>query len=139
MKDIVDLLGRFLIAVLFLFEAYDAIAHFQTVQQKMTMYGLTWRQDLLLVGAISCMVLGSILVLVGYRAGFGAFLLFCYWLPAALIVHPFWAYPKGEQVVQMDLLFKDLAIGGGLLLVIASGAGKYSVKRLFSTFKVSGA
>ena len=139
MKDIVDLLGRFLLAVLFLFEAYDAIAHFQTVQEKMTTYGLTWRQDLFLVGVISCIILGSTLVLLGYRAGFGAFLLFCYWIPVAFMVHSFWAYPKDEQVVQMDLLFKDLAIGGGLLLVIASGAGKYSVKRLFSTFKVSGA
>lgn len=139
MKDIVDLLGRFFLALLFFFEAYNAIAHFQTVQASMTLYGLTWRQDLLLIGAIVCMVLGSVLVLIGYRAGFGAFLLFCYWLPVAFIVHPFWAFPKGEQAVQMEWLFKDLAIGGGLLMVVVSGAGKYSVKRLFSTFKVKGA
>lgn len=139
MKDVLDLIGRFFLAILFYFEVYDFIRYFHTVQEKMTLYGLTWRQDLLLVGAIIFLLLGSTLVLVGYRSGFGAFLLLAYWLPITLIVHAFWDYPKPEQREQMEQLMKNLAICGGLFLVMVNGSGRYSVKRLFSTFRVSGA
>jgi putative oxidoreductase len=138
MKDVLDLLGRFFIAVFFYFEAFDSVFYFRDTREKMTAYGLTWKQDTLLLGAIIFLIFGSTLVLIGYRAAFGAFLLFAYWLPVSLIVHSFWNDPPVQQREALVDLMRNMAICGGLFLIIANGAGRYSVKRLFSTIKVAG-
>lgn len=100
------------------------------------MYGLTWRQDLLLVGAIILLVLGGLMVLIGYRSSFGAILLILYYLPVTLIVHSFWNDPVKVQRIQAIMFMKNIAIMGGLLMIIVNGSGRYSIKRLLATLKV---
>ena len=139
MKDVIDLLGRILLSFIFLFEAYDSIAFFEDTKEKMSYYGLTWQQDLLLAGAIFLLLLGGILILIGYRTGFGAFALLLYWVPVTFIVHSFWNDPEEVRRLQSVLFVKNLAITGGLLMVMVKGSGRYSIKRLFATFRVPGA
>lgn len=136
MKAILDLIGRFFLSAIFLYEAADSFLYFENTQDKMTLYGITWQQNFLLTTSILVLVLGGVLILTGYRAGFGAFLLLCYFFPLTLILHSFWDYPPDEQRIQAIQLMHDLAICGGLMLVMVNGAGKYSIKRIFSTFKV---
>ncbi len=139
MKDIADLIGRVFLAFMFLFEAYDSIGHFKETKELMTSYGVLWRQDLLLSGTIFLLILGGTLVLIGYRSSFGALLLMLYWVPATFIVHSFWNDPA-ELVREESIQFmKNLALTGGLLIVLAHGSGKYSIKRLFATSRVPGA
>jgi putative oxidoreductase len=102
----------------------------------MTAYGMTWNQDLLLIGSICCLVLGGLLLLLGYRSGLGAILILLYWIPATFIVHSFWNFPPEAQRLEAILFMKNLAIIGGLMLVYVNGSGRYSVKRLFATTKV---
>lgn len=52
MKDIMDLMARIFLSLIFLWEAYDSIKYFKSTKIAMTGYGITWRQDLLLSGAI---------------------------------------------------------------------------------------
>ncbi len=137
MKDIIDLIGRILISFIFLYEAYDSIFYFKETKEVMTTYGIGGNQNLLLYGAIFLLVLGGTLVLIGYRSGLGAFLLVLYWIPVTFIVHSYWHYPPDEQRIQAILFTKNLAILGGLLMVWVNGSGKYSVKKLFATTKVS--
>ena len=66
MKDYVDLIARCIIAFIFFYEAYDTIIMFEHTKETMTAYGIHWRQGLLLVGVIFCLVVGSILILIGY-------------------------------------------------------------------------
>lgn len=139
MRNIVDLIGRILLSFIFLYDAYDSIFYFKATKAKMTAYGLTWNQNLLLVGAIFLLILGGTLVLIGYRARFGAILLLLYWVPVTFIVHSFWNDPEPERRLQAILFTKNLAIIGGLLMVWANGAGKFSVKRILATTKVRGA
>ncbi|TXB62441.1 DoxX family protein [Phaeodactylibacter luteus] len=138
MKDILDLLGRGMLSFIFLYEAYDSIFYFEQTQEKMSLYGLEWRQDLLLVGAIILMLLGGTLLLIGYRTGLAMFLLLCYWIPVTFIVHSFWNDPEPARRLQSILFMKNIAIVGGLLMVWANGVGRYSVKRLFATTRVRG-
>ncbi|MBC7884963.1 MAG: DoxX family protein [Saprospiraceae bacterium] len=130
MKDIADLLGRILIAFLFMYEALDAFVFFDKTKATMTAYGLTWQQDLLLGTIIFALLLGGILVLIGYYANIGAMLLLCYWLPFTVIVYSFWDDPQEYQRLHALYFMRNLAMCGGLLLLMANGAGKYSVKRL---------
>lgn len=156
MKHIVDLIGRAFISFIFFYEAYDSIFFFKETQLKMGFYGLTWNQDLLLYGAIFVLIMGGLMVLLGYRASLGAFLLLLYLIPVTFIVHDFWNVPfecmlhiscpqiqvESDEIyrrMQGVLFMKNLAIMGGLLMIWVNGSGRYSVKRLFATTKVPGA
>lgn len=136
MKDIVDLLARILIAVTFIYEAYDILFHIGQTKALMTEYGLEWRQDLLVFGAIFNLLIGGVLVLIGYRSGLGAMLLLFYWIPVTFIVHSFWNDPQDMQQEQSILFMKNLSIVGALLMVYVNGSGKYSVKRLISATRL---
>jgi putative oxidoreductase len=136
MKDIVDLIGRVFLAFIFLYEAYDSIFYYEATKAKMTYYGLSWNQDLLLISVIVVLILGGTLVLLGYRSGFGVTLLLLYWVPVTFIVHSFWNDPEPEKRLQAILFMKNVAIIGGLLIVWVNGSGRYSIRRLFATTKV---
>lgn len=138
MKDITDLIGRVLLSFIFLFEAYDSIRYFQSTQEIMTDYGITWRQDLLLSGTIFVLITGGILILIGYRSSLGALLLLLYWVPVTFIVHSFWNDPPDMVRFQSIQFMKNIAIIGGLLMVLVNGSGRYSIKRLFATSWVPG-
>lgn len=135
MKHTLDLLSRIFLATIFLFEAYDSIAYFEQTKRTMDAYGLSGNQDLLLTGAILLLSLGGILILIGYKASFGAFLLMVYWIPFTFIVHSFWNDPIEVRRLQSIMFMKNIAIIGGLLAVLVNGAGKYSVKRLLSAVR----
>ncbi len=138
MKDVIDLLGRIFLSFIFLYDAYDSIFYFKETKEKMTEYGVTWNQDFLLFGAIFLLVFGGILVLIGYRASFGAVLLLLYWVPVTFIVHSFWNDPEDIKRLQAILFMKNIAIIGGLFMVLVNGSGRYSVRKLFATSRVRG-
>ena len=138
MKNVVDLIGRVLLSVIFIYDAYDSIFYFKETKEKMTAFGLTWQQDLQLYLVIFLLILGGTMVLFGYRAKLGAVLLLLYWVPATFIVHSFWTYPEELRRLESIMFMKNLAIIGGLLMVWANGTGKYSIRRLFATTRVPG-
>lgn len=139
MKAIMDLIGRMCISLIFFYEAYDSIVYAKATKEMMTDYGLVWRQDLLFYGAVAALVLGSILVLIGYRASLGAFLLLAYWIPVTLIVHSFWNDAPELRRMESIQFMKNIAIAGGLFSVLVNGSGKISIRRLFATFRVRNA
>lgn len=139
MKGITDLLGRMCLSLIFFYEAYDSICYYQATKATMTEYGLTWRQDLLLIGAIVLLSLGSLLVLIGYRSGLGATFILLYWIPVTLIVHSFWNDPEPERREQAIHFMKNIAIIGGLFTVLVNGSGRYSIRKIFATSRVRGA
>ncbi len=156
LKNVTDLIGRILLAFIFLFEAYDSIFFFKATKQSMLDHGLTWQPELLLYGAILLLILGGLMVLLGYRSSFGAVLLLLYWIPVTFIVHDYWTLPidcvmvydcpdiplQGEAIyrrLQAVMFMKNLAITGGLLMILVNGSGRHSVRRLFATTKVLGA
>lgn len=136
MRDITDLIGRVFLSAIFLFEAADSMLYFEKTKTTMALHGLTWNQDMLLYGAILFLTLGGLMVLLGYRTGLGATLLLFYWVPVTFIVHDFWDYPKDQVRTQSILFMKDIAIIGGLLMLLGKGSGRYSIKRLLATTRV---
>ena len=136
MKDVIDLIGRILISIIFLYEAYDTVFYYQETKAIMTSYGVTWNQDFLLVSSIMCLILGGLLLLLGYRPGLGSILILFYWIPVTFIAHSFWNDPPENQRIEAILFMKNLAIIGGLMLVYVNGSGRFSIRRLFATTKV---
>lgn len=136
MKDVADLIGRIFLSMIFFFEAYDSIAFFGQTKNTMTAYGLTWNQDLLLYSVIVVLVLGAVLVLIGYYANLGAILLLLYWVPITFIVFSFWNDPQEVRRIQSIMFMKNIAIVGGLMILMVNGSGKYSIKRLIYTLRL---
>ena len=139
MKDIADLFGRFLISVIFYFEAYDKIFFMTATRKTMSDYGIFWHQDLLIHGSCFCLVLGATLILLGYRSSFGALLILFYWIPLTFILDKFWEIPLENHELRRDMslhFMKNIAIVGGLLSVYVHGTGRYSLRRLFATTRV---
>lgn len=136
MKDVAELLARILIAFVFIYEALDAVVFYGKTKATMSVYGIQWQQESLLNILISILLIGGILVLIGYYARFGAFLLLLYWLPFTLIVYSFWDDAPEFKRVHALYFMRNLALCGGLFLLIANGAGKYSVKRLIYTMRL---
>ncbi len=136
MKNTADLIARVLISMIFLFEAYDSIIYFKSTKNVMTRFGITWQQDFLLGVAIFLLIVGGILVLIGYRSRFGAWLLLFYWIPVTFIAHSWWNDPYDIQREAAIDFMKNMAIIGGLILIIINGSGRYSIRRLFATTSV---
>ena len=139
MKDIADLIGRVFLSFIFFYHAYDAIVFSKSTRQLMTEYGITWNQNFLFLSGIGLLVVGGTLILIGYRAKFGAFLLLLFWVPVTFVLYSFWNDPEPQNRENAIQFMKNIAITGGLLMVLVNGAGRYSVKRLFATFRVPGA
>ncbi len=136
MRDIIDLIGRVFLSAIFLFEAADSTLNFAKTKATMQAHGLNWNQDMLLVAAILFLLLGGIMVLIGYRTGLASTLLLLYWVPVTFIVHDFWNYTGDALRLQSISFMKNMAITGGLLMLLGKGSGRYSIKRLLATTRV---
>jgi putative oxidoreductase len=136
MKDYVDLLARIMISFIFLYEAYDSIVFFKNTKETMTAYGIDWRQDLLLIGVIFILILGSILILIGYYASVGAFLILLYWIPFTFIVYSFWNDPIELRRVNSLYFMRNIGTTAALLLLMANGAAGFSVRRIIHVLRL---
>ena len=78
--------------------------------------------------AIGLLLLGSVSLLLGAWTRIGAFFLLIFLCAATYYFHDFWTFtdPLQRQLQTIQFL-KNLAIGGGLLSLMAFGAGPWSV------------
>lgn len=123
-----QLAGRFLITAIFLISGYHKIIGFAGVSGMMAKMGMPF-PDLLVVGAIVFELGGGLMVLLGWYARWGALLLFIFTIPATLMFHNFWAMGPAEYQNQLIHFQKNLAILGGLAILMAVGSGPYSLKK----------
>jgi putative oxidoreductase len=110
--------GRVLLSVIFLLSGLGKIIDWDSNTQVMASQGMPLI-PLLLVGAILAELAGGLSVLLGWKARWGALLLFLYLIPTTVIFHDFWAFTGTEMQTQLVNFLKNLSIMGGLLLVAA--------------------
>ncbi|MBI2788685.1 MAG: DoxX family protein [Elusimicrobia bacterium] len=117
--DVLALVGRLFVAIIFLASAFGKITNFDGTLQFMESHGMP-AVNLLCVAAIAIEALGSIAVILGYKTRWGAAALAVYLVAAT------WVFHTGpDQRIQ---LLKNLAILGGLLNLIARGPGGISLE-----------
>jgi putative oxidoreductase len=71
----------------------------------------------------------GILVAVGWQTRIAAFGLVAVTIVATLLAHNYWDMTGPARRANETAFWKNLAIIGGLLMLMASGAGRYSVDR----------
>lgn len=136
MKGIYDLIGRIFIGIIFIYEALDTLFFYQQTKETMAEYGIDRFTDLVLVLGLCVLIVGAVLVVIGYYSRVGAFLLLLYWIPYTLLIFDFWNSPPDLQRVNALNFMRNLAVAGGLFLLLANGSAEYSVRRLIHVMKL---
>ncbi len=136
-QSAVALLGRLLLCGIFLFSAYGKITNWDGTLQYMEARGMP-ATDIGLPVAVAAEILGGLSLLAGLGVRFGAALLIVFLIPATFYFHNFWTYPEDQQRGQMIHFLKNFTIMGGLLTVLAHGAGRYSLDALWGGRKRTG-
>ena len=83
--------------------------------------------NILVFGAILLELGVGLLLMVGLFARCAALALFFYTLTLALIFHAYWAAPAAQARLQASFFFGHLSMMGGMLMVVAFGAGAFSL------------
>lgn len=123
LNNLLSLAARVLLSALFLMSGINKILNPAGTQQYMASYGMPLT-GLFLMGAIALELAGGLSVLLGYKARWGAIALIIFLIPATLIFHTNFA----DQMQTIQFM-KNLAILGGLLIIVQSGSGDIAIKR----------
>ncbi len=122
------LVGRILIAFIFVFAGYGKITGFEGTVGYIASKGVPLPQ-LAAIGAILIEVGGGLMMVFGWKARWAAAAMFVFTLLAALIFHNFWAVPAAEVQNTMIHFMKNISMMGGLLYVMVHGSGPLSLDR----------
>jgi putative oxidoreductase len=128
---IVSILGRILLCAIFLMSAVgNKIPKFEQVVAYMESKGVPQAKYALMV-AIAFLIIGSLSVIVGFRARFGAFLLALFLIPTTYYFHNPAAHPAESPEAQAEMiqLMKNAGLFGAMLFIIANGSGAGSLDK----------
>lgn len=132
LRGAIGFIGRALLCAIFVASALmNKIPHFDTTVERMTNVGIP-QAKLMLIGAIICMLLGSLLVVTGIGARIGAVLLLTFLVAATYFFHDFWTIDAAQEIAtgavnisgadarmnEMVHFMKNVAIGGALLTIL---------------------
>jgi putative oxidoreductase len=120
------LIARVMIALLYIPAGWGKIAGFSGTAGYIASKGLPMPQALA-AGTIAVEVGAGLLLLIGLFTRWSALALAVFTLLASLFFHNFWAMPADQQMMQSLMFWKNIAITGGLLAIVAFGAGAFSV------------
>jgi putative oxidoreductase len=126
--DALFLLARVLLSLLFLLFGWQKLVGFSGTVGYMTSVGAPAPTVFAIVAVAMEFVVG-IAIIFGFCTRLIALLLALYTLGAAFIGHHYWTMTGMEQYANMINFYKNLSIIGGLLLLAATGPGRYSLDR----------
>ena len=120
------LAARILLALIFMLAGLSKLTGLQGTTAYIASQGLPMPAVLALASGL-LELLAGLAVAIGFKARLAAALLAAFTLLASLLFHNFWAMPADQAIVNQLMFMKNLAIVGGLLLIVAHGAGPVSV------------
>lgn len=119
-------LGRILLAAIFIQGGINKLGAIGATAANMASHGVPL-PDLLVYGAIVLELGGGLMLLTGFYARWAALALGLYTLVLALMFHAYWTMPLDQVRAQHGAFFEHIAMIGGMLYVVAFGAGPLSV------------
>jgi putative oxidoreductase len=121
--DVVLLIGRLLLALIFIHEGMTLSWNFEGAAEAMAKLGIGTP---LLLATIALQLAGGLSIALGILARVGAALLGLFCLSTALLFHTNFA--SQNELLHFE---KDFAIAGGMFVLAAVGAGALSLDRVF--------
>jgi putative oxidoreductase len=126
-ETISPLLGRCALVWFYASGAMNILNRWSSVTQQLSARHVPLPPLILVVGLI-LVAMGCFSLLFGYHARHGAVLLFGLTMVSAVLLHDFWHFSDAAaRAVEFEIFSRDLAICGGLLVMIGVGAGPIAI------------
>lgn len=122
------LVARVCVAAIFLMSGIAKLVDTSGTLAHMHQAGIPAAEVLVYVAAFA-EIFGAVALMAGFLTRLAALGLVVYLAITTYYFHDFWALTGAEQKMQMINFMKNLAILGGLGMLVANGAGMYSVDR----------
>lgn len=124
----IPLIGRILFSLIFL--SSGLMGHMMMASQTAAYAassGVPAPMAMVVISGIIAL-LGSLSIILGYKAKMGAWLIVIFLVPITFIIHNFWAVtdPMMHQM-QMAMFMKNIALIGGALMISYFGSGPMSI------------
>ena len=116
-------LSRILMSAIFIWSGIGKIMNPVGTQEYMSAYGMKFT-SILLIAAIAVEILGGLSLLLGIKPRYGAIALALFLIPATFIFHT-----DFSDQIQQIMFMKNLAMLGGLLMLIQHGGGSIVLRR----------
>ena len=129
-SDLALLIGRVALAALFIPAGLSKLTDVGAFAASLEKRGVPLADVLAPLGA-AVEFFGGIAVLVGVQTRAAALLLVVFTVVATFIAHRFWEFDGAARQTQQSQFFKNLAIVGGYFVLAVTGAGRYSIDRLW--------
>ena len=125
--DVLILLGRILLAWVFVGVAYGTIINFAGSLSYFTSLKLPAPALFTWMALVLELVISAGLIL-GIGTRYATILIFVFVVVATAIAHRYWEYPAGpQQIGQYNNFLKNISIMGGALAIFITGAGRFSL------------
>lgn len=118
--------ARVLLALMFVLAGFSKFAGLEGTAGYIASKGLPL-PGVLAFATAALEVVGGLALAFGLQARWAAGALALFTLVASFLFHNFWAMPADQAYVQQLMFMKNLAVAGGLLMVVAFGAGPASL------------
>ncbi len=127
-SDVLSLIGRIFLAVIFVVAGYSKISGFEGLVGQIASKGFPAAQAFAVATIVIEVGIGLMLI-AGWKARWAAFLIAVFTAVVTVLFHNFWAVPEAQKMLQQTHFLKNLARIGGLLMVVAFGPGRLSVDK----------
>jgi putative oxidoreductase len=126
-NDAMLALGRVIIALIFVGSGIEKFMDLGGTASEIASKNLPF-PDVLAVLTATLESVGGLLIIVGWQTRIAALALALFTAVAGYFFHDFWHLPPGGQHTDAMIHFmKNVSIIGGLLMLAAAGAGRYSL------------
>ena len=124
MTNILDLVGRVFISLVFLLSGINKIGNYEGSVEWMESFGMP---GIFLIPAIILEIVAPILIIIGYKVKIAAALLSVFCIVTALIFHT-----DFSNQMQFVSFMKNIALAGGFLFLVINGTKDFSLERKLS-------
>ena len=125
-QDALTLVGRALVALLFIPAGWGKIAGFAGVVGYIQSKGVPLPEVCAAIAVAAELGLG-LLLLIGWQARWAALGLAVFLCVITPIFHNFWGADVAQYAMQQQAFYKNIAVMGGLLVLAAFGPGGWSL------------
>ena len=124
MTNILDLVGRVFISLIFLLSGFSKIGNYEGTVGWMESLGMP---GFFLIPAILLEIVAPIFIIVGYKVKISAALLSLFCIATAIIFHT-------DFTNQMEFIsfMKNIGLAGGFLFLVVNGAKDFSLDKKLS-------
>ena len=123
MTNILDLIGRIFISLVFLLSGFNKIGNYEGTVEWMESFGMP---SIFLIPTIALEIVAPICIIIGYKVKLSAALLSLFCIATAVIFHN-----DFSNQMQFVSFFKNIGLAGGFLFLVINGAKDFSLDKKF--------